>query len=143
MAAIISQTAFSPYRELEAYQALHGDRAGRFGATTIFVGTMRDFNLDSPVSRMFLEYYPKMTENVLGKIVDEAKCRWDILDVLVIHRVGEIYPDDAIVLIAVWASHRAEAFEACRYILEELKHNAPFWKKETSVNGERWVERNT
>jgi molybdopterin synthase catalytic subunit len=134
---------FDPYAELTRYQAEILDRAGKFGATCSFVGTMRDFNEGDTVRAMTLEHYPGMTEKHLARIVEEAGRRWDFLDVLVIHRIGEIVPDQPIVLVAVWSSHRGAAFDACRYIMEELKHRAPFWKKETLEQGERWVEGNT
>ena len=143
MAVIIRETIFSPYREIDAYQEQNSENTGKFGATAVFVGTMRDFNLGTPVNRMILEYYPGMTEKRLLRIVEEAHDRWVFIDALVIHRVGEINRSDTIVLVAVWASHRAEAFEACRYIIEALKHSAPFWKKETLQDGERWVDGNT
>ena len=144
MTVMLCESEFSPYAEVDAYQrqALLA-KAGEFGATSVFVGTMRDLNLGDEVTRMTLEYYPGMTERRLGQIVDEAQSRWNLLDVLVIHRVGVIKPSDSIVLVAVWTRHRGEAFEACRHIIEELKHTAPFWKKETIKDGERWVESNT
>jgi molybdopterin synthase catalytic subunit len=134
---------FDPYAELTRYQAEILDQAGKFGATCSFVGTMRDFNEGDTVRAMTLEHYPGMTEKHLARIVEEAGRRWDFLDVLVIHRIGEIVPDQPIVLVAVWSSHRGAAFDSCRYIMEELKHRAPFWKKETLEQGERWVEGNT
>ncbi len=143
MTVILCQSSFSPYAELEAYQQLMADDVKRYGATTIFVGTMRDLNLGDEVTHMNLEHYPGMTERQLGQIVSEAQARWDLLDALVIHRVGEITPGDSIVLVAVWTMHRSAAFEACRHIIEALKHTAPFWKKETIKDGERWVESNT
>jgi molybdopterin synthase catalytic subunit len=143
MTVTVCHIPFSPYAELEAYQQLMGDEVRRFGATAIFVGTMRDLNLGDEVTHMVLEHYPGMTERQLEQIVAEAQARWDLLDVLVIHRVGEITPGDSIVLVAVWTLHRGAAFEACRHIIEELKHTAPFWKKETVRDGERWVESNT
>jgi len=110
----------------------------------VFVGSMRDFNEDQSVQAMFLEHYPAMTERYLEKIAQQAMERWDILDILVLHRVGDIFPNESIVLIAVWSSHRDAAFSANRYILEELKHHAPFWKKETLLdNSQRWVTSNT
>lgn len=134
---------FDPYRELQRYQdALPGQR-GRYGATASFVGSMRDFNEAEPVRAMTLEYYPGMTERHLERIVGEAKRRWQILDALVIHRVGLLDPGEPIVLVAVWSAHRAEAFAACRYLIEELKSRAPFWKKERRPDTERWVEHNT
>jgi len=104
---------------------------------------MRDFNENETVRHMFLDHYPGMTERQLEKIVEEARTRWRFLDALVIHRVGEILPDQPIVLVAVWSSHRGAAFDACRYIMEELKSRVPFWKKETLEEGERWVEKNS
>lgn len=143
MAIFIKEAEFHPYRELELHQRRMADSRGRFGAANIFVGYMRDFNLDDAVTRMTLEYYPGMTERRLEQIVAEARERWNLVDALVVHRVGEIEPGEAIVLVAAWTSHRGAAFEACRHIIEVLKHSAPFWKKETLRDGERWVERNT
>ena len=143
MTVLICQSSFSPYAELEAYQQLMSDEVRRYGATAIFIGTMRDINLGDEVTQMTLEHYPGMTERQLEQIAAEAQARWDLLDVLVIHRVGEITPGDSIVLVAVWTLHRGAAFEACRHIIEDLKHTAPFWKKETIKDGERWVEGNT
>ena len=143
MTVILTDSAFSPYRELEVYQSQMRQKHGKFGATAVFVGSMRDLNLGDDVTRMYLEYYPGMTERRLEQIVKESQSRWDLLDVLVMHRVGEIHPGDSIVLVAVWTAHRNAAFEACRQIVETLKHTAPFWKKETVKDGERWVENNT
>ncbi len=143
MTVILSPIEFSPYAEVDAYQQGMDEQAGRYGATALFVGTMRDLNLGDAVTHMTLEHYPGMTERRLQDIVAEAQQRWDLLDVLVIHRVGEIKPNAAIVLVAVWTTHRGAAFDACRHIIEALKHTAPFWKKETIPQGERWVESNT
>lgn len=134
---------FDPYAELARYQSEALGGSGQFGATCAFVGTLRDFNEGDTVHAMTLEHYPGMTEKHLERIVAEADRRWDFLEALVIHRVGEILPGQPIVLVAVWSSHRGAAFDACRYIMEELKHRAPFWKKETLERGERWVEKNT
>lgn len=134
---------FDPYAELVRHQFSGLGHAGKYGATCAFVGTMRDFNEGDTVRAMTLEHYPGMTEKHLERIVAEAQRRWDFLDALVIHRVGDILPDQPIVLVAVWSSHRGAAFDACRYIMEELKHRAPFWKKEALAQGERWVEKNT
>ncbi len=142
MAVILSEAAFSPYRELENYQ-LRLPKAGKFGATAIFVGTVRDVNLGDTVFQMTLEHYPGMTERRLEQIVEEAVKRWDLIDALVIHRVGIVQPADPIVLVAVWSPHRGAAFDGCRHIIESLKHSAPFWKKEILENTERWVESNT
>lgn len=140
----VLDTPFNPWQRLQDYetrpQALHG----RSGATAVFVGTMRDFNLDDGVTAMTLEHYPGMTEGYLERISVEAGARWGLLDTLILHRVGELAPQDPIVLVAVWSSHRREAFEACRWLMEELKSKAPFWKRETLTDGSaRWVEENT
>ncbi len=117
---------------------------GSFGATANFVGTMRNYNEGDSVTGMALEHYPGMTEKELDAIIDDAKKQWDILDALIVHRVGQMHPGDPIVLTAVWSAHRGAAFEACRFLMEALKSRAPFWKKETLADGKhRWVERNT
>ena len=117
-------------------------RAGRaqVGAVACFVGTVRDLNQGTGVSEMFLEHYPGMTEKALQVIVDEALSRWSLDDVLVIHRVGALQPMDQIVLVAVTSAHRGEAFAACEFVIDWLKTQAPFWKKETTVQGARWVD---
>jgi molybdopterin synthase catalytic subunit len=132
-----------PWREVEQLQRRSPELVGKFGATVVFVGTMRDFNEGERVSAMTLEHYPGMTEKHLEKICREALQRWEIQDACVIHRAGTVLPNDPIVLIAVWSAHRAAAFEASRFIIEDLKSKAPFWKKETIQTGERWVETNT
>lgn len=138
----IRKMAFDPFAELQQYQASLSMGA-QYGACASFIGSMRDFNEGEPVQSMVLEYYPGMTEKYLQKISAEALERWDLLDSLIIHRVGDIKPADSIVLVAVWSAHRAAAFEACRYLMEELKSRAPFWKKESLATGARWVEKNT
>lgn len=139
----ITSEPFDPWAELQEFQGREL-RAGGYGATASFVGTMRDFNEGSDVVAMTLEHYPGMTERHLEQIVEAAKARWPIAECLIVHRIGEIRPDQAIVLTAVWSAHRAAAFDACRFLMEELKHRAPFWKKERLTCGEeRWVERNT
>jgi molybdopterin synthase catalytic subunit len=139
----IRDNAFDPFRELAHYQESLTGLHGRFGAMASFIGTMRDFNEGDEVYGMVLEHYPGMTEKHLQKIIGQATDRWPLLEVLVIHRVGELYPNDPIVLVAVWSAHRAAAFDACRFIMEDLKSKAPFWKKETLDSGHRWVEKNT
>ena len=135
---------FDPLLELGLYQAsLDERRPGQYGATAIFIGTMRDFSGDETVRGMTLEHYPGMTERHLQRIVAAARGEWPLLDTLVIHRVGELQPNDPIVLVAVWSAHRAAAFAACRCIMEELKSKAPFWKREDTTDGPRWVEHNT
>ena len=136
-------SGFNPVQELAVYQEKVVGRSGKFGAVISFVGTMRDFNEDRAVQGMTLEHYPGMTEKHLQLIHDEAKQRWEILDALVIHRGGEIRPGEPIVLVAVWSAHRAAAFEACRYLIEELKTRAPFWKNEQHHATTHWVEHNT
>ena len=92
---------------------------------------------------MTLEHYPAMTQHYLDKLISEAKSQWDLIDVLIIHRVGDILPSQPIMLIACWSAHRRASLDACNWLIEELKHRAPFWKKETRPDGERWVEQNT
>ena len=117
-------------------------RAGdpRVGAVASFVGTVRDVNDGSGVSTLTLEHFPGMTERSLEDICAQAKARWNILDTLVVHRVGELRPLDQIVLVAVTSAHRGEAFAACEFIMDYLKTQAPFWKKERTPQGDRWVD---
>ncbi len=110
------------------------------GALASFVGLVRDINDDASVSEMVLEHYPAMTQKALEEIALEAKRRWDILDVVVIHRVGHLRPTDQIVFVAVAGAHRGPAFAACEFIMDYLKTQAPFWKKEQTPTGSRWVE---
>jgi molybdopterin synthase catalytic subunit len=110
------------------------------GAVASFVGQVRDLNEGDEVAAMTLEHYPGMTEKALEQIVEQAKLRWDIFDALIIHRIGELKPLDQIVLVVVSGAHRGEAFSACQYIMDYLKTEAPFWKKEQTSSGERWVE---
>ena len=119
--------------------ALRGGDA-RVGAVAAFVGLVRDINDAAAVSTLTLEHYPGMTEKALARIVDESKARWNVYDALVIHRVGELKPTDQIVLVVVTGAHRGEAFAACEFIMDYLKTRAPFWKKEQTPSGERWVE---
>ena len=139
MAVEIHTQAFDPWLAMQRYQQ-EKIAKGKHGACASFIGSMRDFNEGDSVNSMTLEHYPGMTEKYLEKICDDAKQRWDVLDCLIIHRVGEMHPNDPIVLTVVWSAHRAEAFDACRYLMEELKSRAPFWKKETLSQGERWVD---
>jgi molybdopterin synthase catalytic subunit len=136
--------SFDPLMALAEHQARLSERdAGRHGATAIFIGAMRDFNAGDTVEGMILEHYPRMTERQLQRIVEAAFQDWPLLDALVVHRIGALRPQDPIVLVAVWSVHRAEAFAACRFIIEELKSKAPFWKREETIGGPRWVEHNT
>jgi len=120
-------------------------RAGdpRVGAVAAFIGLVRDINDAAAVTTLTLEHYPGMTEKALARIVDEAKSRWSVYDALVVHRVGELRPTDQIVLVVVTGAHRGEAFAACEFIMDYLKTRAPFWKKEQTPAGERWVEART
>ncbi len=112
----------------------------KVGAVASFVGLVRDVNDDATVRTMTLEHYPGMTEREIAKIVDEARGRWDVIDCTVIHRFGELQPTDRIVLVAVASGHRGDAFSACEFIMDYLKTRAPFWKKEKTAEGGRWVE---
>jgi molybdopterin synthase catalytic subunit len=132
----VQEAAFDIGAEIDALRA--GDP--RIGAVATFVGTVRDVNEGASVAAMTLEHYPGMTERALADIVAEAKARFDILDVLVVHRVGRLAPGDAIVLVAVTGTHRGDAFAACEFVMDYLKTRAPFWKKEATPQGERWVE---
>ena len=142
MTTHIAETPFDPWQAIIEHQQ-RSSLDKQFGATATFIGSMRDFNDDTDVSRMVLEHYPEMTQRYLDKLENTAKQRWDLLDSLIIHRVGEINPADPIVLIACWSAHRRAALDACNWLIEELKHHAPFWKKETRQDGEHWVEQNT
>lgn len=117
-------------------------RAGQpgIGAIVSFVGTVRDMNEGSTVAEMELEHYPGMTEKALSDIIEQARSRWNLLGVRVIHRVGPLKPQDQIVLAAVASPHRGEAFDACEFIMDYLKTEAPFWKKEQTPEGARWVD---
>ncbi len=140
----LSAQAFNPWQSLQEYQANQVHLAGKFGATAVFVGTMRDFNQGDRVESMYLEHYPGMTEKQLQRIVEDAENQWQLLDCLVMHRVGDVRPDDVLVLVAVWSAHRGDAFDASRFIMENLKSRAPFWKRESLASGQtRWVEKNS
>ncbi len=144
MTVKICLEAFNPWDEVQDYQVTTLKKPATFGATNIFIGTMRDLNDNENIARMTLAYYPGMTEKQLEKIIADAALRYKILDAYIVHRVGEIQPEDAIVLVAVWSTHRGDAFDACRFIMEALKSTAPFWKKEELASGQtRWVEKNT
>ena len=110
------------------------------GAVVSFIGQVRDMNDGDAIQTLTLEHYPKMTEKALEKIEAEAKMRWNVLESRIIHRVGRLQPQDQIVLVAVSGAHRGDAFKACEFIMDFLKTQAPFWKKETTNQGERWVE---
>lgn len=110
------------------------------GAVVSFIGQVRDINDGDAVSQLTLEHYPGMTEKALASIILQAKTRWDFFDGLIIHRVGTLQPTEQIVLVAVSGAHRGEAFKACEFIMDYLKTEAPFWKKEVTASGEHWLE---
>ena len=154
----IRPEAYSPWQELEHYQQASARlQPGSYGACASFVGTMRDFNEGDTVQSMYLEHYAGMTETQLEELAAEAIQQHGLLDVLILHRIGEIRPNDPIVLVAVWSAHRKQAFIACRKMMEHLKSKATFWKKEQLGQGartpsdgeqsqiieERWVDKNT
>jgi molybdopterin synthase catalytic subunit len=112
----------------------------KVGAIAAFVGVVRDLNDDASVTALTLEHYPGMTEKALEAIVDEARKRFDIRDALVVHRIGTLQPTDQIVLVVVTGAHRGDAFDACRFLMDYLKTRAPFWKKEETPTGSRWVD---
>jgi len=131
------QTAdFDVAAELAAMRTASAD----IGAVVSFIGQVRDINDGDAVSTLTLEHYPGMTERALEQIEQEAKSRWNISGSLIIHRVGMLQPLEQIVLVAVASAHRGEAFKACEFIMDYLKTQAPFWKKESTPDGERWVE---
>lgn len=136
MAVRVQAEDFDISREIAALRA--GNAA--VGAVASFVGIVRELNDAADVSALTLEHYPGMTEKALSAIVDDAKRRWDLYEVLIVHRVGELKPTDQIVLVAVSSAHRGEAFAACHFVMDYLKTRAPFWKKERTAQGDRWVE---
>ena len=143
MRVVVQEAPFDPWQELVAYEKACLPH-GKTGGSVSFVGTMRDFNDGQEVSAMRLEHYPGMTEKHIQRVCEEAAQRWEINDALVVHRYGELQPGEPIVLVVVWSAHRANAFDACRYIINYLKERAPFWKCETTRTGQsRWVEHNT
>ena len=110
------------------------------GALASFVGVVRDVNEGDAVSEMTLEHYPGMTQKAIEQIVQQARGRWNVIDALVVHRVGVLKPTDQIVLVIVASAHRGDAFAACEFIMDYLKTRAPFWKKESTPDGPRWVD---
>ncbi|QLB42762.1 MULTISPECIES: molybdopterin synthase catalytic subunit MoaE [Mannheimia] len=120
------------YRWLSEYNSV--------GATTLFIGKVREMNLGDNVSGLFLEHYPAMTKKALQEIVDEARQRWDLQRVAVVHRIGQLHTGDEIVLVGVSSAHRGDAYHANEFIMDYLKTKAPFWKREQTQEGERWIE---
>ena len=142
MTAELRSTSFDPWHEIQ-HQQKKINQQGKYGATAIFIGSMRDINQDADICSMHMEHYPGMTEQHLKNTCDTAKQQWNLIDTILLHRVGTIEIAEPIVLIAVWSAHRADAFAACRFIIEDLKSKAPFWKKETTLDHEtRWVKNN-
>lgn len=136
MSVRVQSAPFDPGAQINA---MHAANVG-VGAVVAFVGYVRDFNDGLEVAGMFLEHYPGMTEKALGKIVVEAEQRWPLLKVEVLHRIGALEPGEPIVFVGVASAHRQAAFDACNFIMDYLKTRAPFWKKEQTREGERWVE---
>lgn len=128
--------------DFDVSQELAALRAGdaRVGAVCSFLGTVRERNDGSSVASMELEHYPGMTEKSISAMMDEAKKRFDIFAARVIHRVGLLHPEDQIVFVAVTSAHRGESFKACEFLMDYLKTQAPFWKKEVTPEGARWVD---
>ena len=136
MAIRVQAEPFDPGLEVNA---MHAANVG-VGAVVSFVGYVRDFNEGREVSGMFLEHYPGMTEKVLAKIAVEAEQRWPLLKLEILHRIGALEPGEPIVFVAAASAHRQAAFDACAFVMDYLKTRAPFWKKENTPEGPRWVE---
>ncbi len=135
----IQHEDFDPGEELEKLREQAG---GQAGALVSFIGLVRDLNAGEPIEQMTLEHYPGMTEKALAGIEREARARWNLTGVVIIHRVGPLHPNDRIVLVAAASPHRREAFQACEFLIDALKTGAPFWKKELTPTGMRWVDTN-
>ena len=131
---------FDPWQKLVEYKRAQLVDKNNIGACSVFLGTMRDINSGDEIKSMELQHYPDMTESYLEKIVEDATKKFKIIDSIVLHRVGLVSPSDPIVLVATWSEHRQDAFDATREIMESLKSEAPFWKKESTDKGFRWVE---
>lgn len=132
----VQREDFDPMAEMAAFPA---DAIAGAGSSVTFVGTVRDYSEATDILAMEIEHYPGMTERELERISAEAAQRYDILDSLIMHRYGRLAPQDNIVMVAVWSRHRAAAFDACRFLIDVLKTSAPFWKKEITPEGVRWV----
>ena len=132
----VQAQAFQPGTELDRWCA----QCQGAGAVVSFVGLVRDMNLGENVQSMHLEHYPGMTEKTLRTLCEEAAQRWKISDVCVIHRYGDLFPADPIVMVMTASAHRSDAFSACEFVMDYLKTQAPFWKRENTDSGPRWVE---
>lgn len=133
---IIQEADFDIAEEVKVLRA----QSSETGAIVTFIGLVRDISDSDKVSGLYLEHYPGMTEKSIEGIVDAAQSRWQLIGTRVIHRVGQLSPSDQIVLVAVTSQHRKDAFLACEFIMDYLKTRAPFWKKEQTTEGERWLE---
>ena len=142
MSSRVSDQHFDPWQAIAQQQA-DSNLSGQYGATACFIGTMRDFSQRENLSKMTLEHYPEMTTRYLVKLEQQAREQWPLQDCLIVHRVGDVYPGNPIVVIACWSAHRRAALDACNWLIEELKHKAPFWKQEFGPDGAQWVEANT
>lgn len=143
MTIIVSNEVFQPWQVLADYEQHRTSLEGEYGASAVFVGTMRNMNEGHTIEAMTLEHYPGMTEKFLNLICEEAMDKWQVLDIFVRHRYGRILPNEAIVVVATWSHHRQQALAASEYIINELKSRAPFWKQEQTPEGMHWVEKNT
>ena len=138
----LRDSSFDSFQELFEYRKTLS-KTDDHGACSTFVGTMREYNEGDWVREMHLEHYPGMTENQLAEIVGKVCKTHEVLNGMLLHRIGKVHPGEDIVLVSVWSTHRKDAFSACREIMEALKSIAPFWKKETLAKGDRWVRSNT
>lgn len=139
MAVRVQTEDFDAGAEINRMRLIRPD----IGAVAAFIGQVRDLNNGDQITTLTLEHYPGMTEKALEAIIEQAKQRWNIFDALVVHRIGTLKPTDQIVLVVVSGAHRGEAFAACEFIMDYLKTEAPFWKKEQTPAGEHWVEART
>ena len=135
-AARVQQGPFDPGAELNAFSA----RNPKSGGVAVFVGQMRDFTTGGVISEMTLEHYPGMAERQLADVIAEARRRWTLDDVFILHRFGTLRPGEAIVFVATASAHRAPALESCEFLIDWLKTQAPFWKLEETAEGSRWVD---
>ncbi|NOX27880.1 MAG: molybdenum cofactor biosynthesis protein MoaE [Gammaproteobacteria bacterium] len=142
MPVVLQEFEFLPYQRLQEYEE-QCRKPGESGAAVTFVGSLRDMHEDFPVDAMTIECYPEMALQEIEKVCDAATKQWQVDDYLIMHRYGKVEPGDALVLVAVWSTHRSQAFDACRYIIHYLKHKAPFWKQEHHGEQSRWLQGNT
>ncbi|WP_407275165.1 molybdopterin synthase catalytic subunit MoaE [Halothiobacillus sp. DCM-1] len=137
MKIVVQDADFDVNSELQALRA----RCAHVGAVACFLGTVRDMNESRDVVALSLEHYPGMTERALQRVAEEAQRRWPVAGITIVHRIGELFPSDQIVLVAVASAHRQNALNACSFMMDYLKTHAPFWKKETDPSGAtRWVD---